>query len=111
MVSDDSKRTYRKELLLASAMVVAGLAMSGFALARIAVDHRQEMAQATQPLQGRPSTTEGKAPAESKPGGERPTTPAPEPARPDARAQQEGAKPVLPPAPAEKTAPPISEKR
>ena len=43
-------------------------------------------------------------PAESKPGGERPTTPAPEPARPDAEAQKAGAQPVLPPAPAEKTA-------
>jgi hypothetical protein len=48
--------------------------------------------------------------AESRPGGERPTTPAPEPARPDAEAQKAGAKPVLPPAPAEKTAPPIEKK-
>ena len=111
MAADDGKRTYRRDLLLASTMVVAGLAMSGLAAARIAVDHRQQMAQATQPLQGTPSTTEGKAPAESKPGGERPTTPAPEPARPDAQAQQEGAKPALPPAPAEKTAAPISERK
>jgi hypothetical protein len=111
MIPDDRNRAYRRDLLLASAMVVAGLATSGLALARIAVDHRQEMAQATQPLQGSPSTTEGKAPAESKPGGARPTTPAPEPARPDAQAQQQGAKPALPPAPAEKTAAPISEKK
>jgi hypothetical protein len=111
MAADDRKRAYRRDLLLASAMVVAGLAIFGLAIGRIAVDHRLEMAQATQPLQGTPSTTEGKAPAESKPGGERPTTPAPEPARPDAQAQQEGAKPALPPAPAEKTAPPISEKK
>jgi hypothetical protein len=111
MAADDGKRTYRRDLLLASAMVVAGVAMSGLALGRIAVDHRQQLAQATQQLQGTPSTTEGKAPAESKPGGERPTTPAPEPARPDARAQQEGAKSALPPAPAEKTAAPISEKK
>jgi hypothetical protein len=111
MIPDDRNRAYRRDLLLASAMVVAGLATSGLALARIAVDHRQQMAQATQPLQGSPSRTEGKAPAESKPGGERPTTPAPEPARPDAQAQQQGAKPALPPAPAEKTAAPISEKK
>jgi hypothetical protein len=111
MAPNDGKRTTRTDLLLASAMVVAGLATSGLALGRIAVDHRVEMAQATQPLQGTPSTTEGKAPAESKPGGERPTTPAPQPARPDAQAQQEGAKPALPPAPAEKTAPPITEKK
>jgi hypothetical protein len=110
MTSDERKRIYRNDLLMASALVVAGLATSGFALGRIAVDHRMEMAQATPPLQGTPSTTEGKAPAESKPGGERPTTPAPEPARPDAQAQQEGAKPALPPAPAEKTAAPIQTK-
>jgi hypothetical protein len=111
MIPDDRKRAYRRDLLLASAMVVAGLAMSGLALARIAVDHRQEMAQATQPLQGTPAPVDDKAPAESKPGGARPTTPAPEPARPDAQAQQEGAKPALPPAPAEKTAPPITQKK
>ena len=110
MAPDDRKRTYRNNLLLASAMVVAGLAMSGFAVARIAADHRLEMAQATQPLQGSPAPADDKAPAESKPGGARPTTPAPEPARPDAQAQQQGAKPVLPPAPAEKTAPPIQPK-
>ena len=111
MAADNSKRAFRTDLLLASILIVLGLATSGLALGRIAVDHRQQMAQATQPLQGTPSTTEGKTPAESKPGGERPTTPAPEPARPDAQAQQEGAKAVLPPAPAEKTAPPISEKK
>ena len=42
--------------------------------------------------------------------GERPTTPAPEPAHPDAQAQKDGATPALPPAPAEKTAPPIKER-
>ncbi len=110
MAPDDRNRAYRRDLLLASAMVVAGLATSGLALARIAVDYRLEMAQATQPLQGTPAAADDKAPAESKPGGVRPTTPAPEPARPDAQAQQEGAKPALPPAPAEKTAPPIKQK-
>ena len=45
------------------------------------------------------------------PGGTRPTTPAPEPARPDSQAQTEGAaRPALPPAPAEKMAPPIKDK-
>ncbi|MEO6843183.1 MAG: hypothetical protein ABI192_20755 [Bradyrhizobium sp.] len=111
MATDDRKRSTRNDLLLASAMVVAGLAVSGVALGRIAVDHRQEMAQATQPLQGTPAPVDDKAPAESKPGGMRPTTPAPEPARPDAEAQQQGAKPALPPAPAEKTAAPISERK
>jgi hypothetical protein len=49
-------------------------------------------------------------PAESKPGGTRPTNPAPEPARPNPEAQKQGAKAALPPAPAEKIAPPIKEK-
>jgi hypothetical protein len=49
-------------------------------------------------------------PAESEPGGTRPTTPAPEPARPDADAQKEGAPTALPPAPAEKEAAPINSK-
>jgi hypothetical protein len=111
MTPDHRKRAYRKDLLLASAMVVAGLATSGFALGRIAFEHRQRTAQATQPLQGTPAPAEDRAPAASKPGGERPTTPAPEPARPDAQAQQEGVKPALPPAPAEKTAAPISERK
>jgi len=111
MIPDERKRAHRKDLLLASAMVVAGLATSGFALARIAFDHRLETAQATQPLQGTPAPADDKAPAESKPGGARPTTPAPEPARPDAGAQDKGVTPALPLAPAEKTAPPITEKK
>jgi hypothetical protein len=111
MTADDRKRADKKDLLLAAVMVVAGLGMSGLALARIASDGpAQHMAQATQPLQGTPSTTEGKAPAEAKPGGERPTTPAPEPAHPDAEAQKNGATPALPTAPAEKTAAPIQPK-
>src|ERR1700761_9554393 len=110
MNPDDRKRTYRQELLAASAMIVVGLGMSGLALARIATEPPQRMAQATPPLQGTPSTTQGQAPAEAKPGGERPTTPAPEPAHPDAEAQKNGAAPALPAAPAEKSAAPIQPK-
>jgi hypothetical protein len=66
------------------------------------------VAQSTQPLQSSPPSDQDK-PAESKPGGTRPTTPAPEPARPDPQAQQQGAKAALPPAPAEKIAPPIKD--
>ena len=110
-MTDNRKRTLRRDLMFASVMLVTGLAMSGFSLAEIAASHPQQLAQATPPLQGTPAPADSnKAPADSKPGGERPTTPAPEPARPDAKAQQEGAKPALPPAPAEKTAPPIKEK-
>jgi hypothetical protein len=110
MIPDDRKRSYRQDLLLAAVMVVAGVAVSGLSLSAIAVNHPQQLAQATQPLQGTPAPADSNKPAESKPGGERPTTPAPEPARPDAQAQQQGAQPALPPAPAEKTAAPIKEK-
>jgi hypothetical protein len=109
MPSDDRKRAYRKDLLLASAMVAAGLTLSAVSLVEIATRNPQ-MAQATQPLQSSPPAAPNSAPAESKPGGERPTTPAPEPARPDTQAQKEGAAPALPSAPAEKTAPPIKER-
>jgi hypothetical protein len=111
MIPDDNKRSFRQDLLLAALLVVAGVAVSGLSLGKIAVKNPQHLAQATQPLQGSPASADpNKAPAESKPGGERPTTPAPEPARPDAKAQQEGVQPALPPAPAEKTAPPIQQK-
>jgi hypothetical protein len=58
------------------------------------------------------STTQqpSSAPAESKPGGTRPTTPAPEPARPEESTPRRDAPDALPPAPAEKTAPPINAK-
>jgi hypothetical protein len=109
MTPDNRKRADRKDLLLASVMVVAGLAISGLALGSLVVDGQTQLAQATPPLQGTPSTTQGQAPAEAKPGGERPTTPAPEPARPAAEAQKNGATPALPAAPAEKTAAPIKQ--
>jgi hypothetical protein len=99
------------DMLLASAMVAAGLAIACLSMAEIKARNPQ-MAQATQPLQSSPAApdAQNKAPAESKPGGERPTTPAPEPARPDTEAQKSGATSALPPAPAEKTGPPIKER-
>jgi len=111
MAADETKRTLASDLLLAVAMVTAGLAISGMALTQLRAAHTGELAQANQPLQSSPPADQDKTPpAESKPGGERPTTPAPEPAHPDAQAQKEGAKPVLPQAPAEKMAPPIQPK-
>src|ERR1700726_4659464 len=104
MLSNDRKR--RPEFFFASVTLVAGLTLTGFSLVSVARTNVQ-LAQATPPLQGSPSDTTSDKPAESKPGGTRPTTPAPEPARPDTQAQQEGAKPALPPAPPEKMAPPI----
>jgi hypothetical protein len=111
MTPDGSRRAYRMDMLLAAAMVIGGLAIAAASIAEIEAGDSQHMAQATQPLQGNPAPPDqDKAPAESKPGGERPTTPAPQPARPDPQAQKEGATPALPPAPAEKTGPPIKEK-
>ena len=107
---DNRKRTLHRDWLIATVMLVTGVAMSGFSLAEIAAKHPEQLAQATPPLQGSPAPASSKTPADSKPGGERPTTPAPEPAQPDAKAQQQGAQPALPPAPAEKTAAPIKEK-
>jgi len=112
----DRKRV-RRDLWLATILVAAGLVMVGLSLAELRAQNRMQMAQATgtsgQPLQATPSPTSSptSAPAESTPGGARPTTPAPEPARPSAEAQKEGAKPALPPAPAEKMAPPIKDKK
>ena len=107
---DDDKHAFRREMLIASALVAAGLTMVALSLAQLRAQHPQAVAQATQPLQSSPPS-ENKAPAESKPGGERPTTPAPEPARPDPDAQKAGVQPALPPAPAEKMAPPIEQKK
>ena len=110
MSSDDRKRAYRRDLLLASAMVAGGLAIFGLSVAQL-VARNPHMAQATQPLQSSPTPApQDNQPAESKPGGERPTTPAPEPARPGTEAQKTGAPPPLPQAPAEKIAPPIKER-
>ena len=109
MALNDKTRAFRRDMLIASAMIAAGFGISVFSVAELKAG-APKMAQATQPLQASPPSSQDTAPAESKPGGERPTTPAPEPARPDAKAQLEGAQPALPPAPAEKTAPPIKEK-
>jgi hypothetical protein len=53
MPLDNRKRGYRNDLLLASAMVAAGVSLSGLSLAVIAV-HNPQMAQATQPLPSTP---------------------------------------------------------
>jgi hypothetical protein len=103
------KRALGKDFLLASLVVTAGLLLSGVSLIELAKSNVQ-IAQATQPLQSSPPAAPNDEPAESKPGGTRPTTPAPEPARPNAGAQTTGAAAALPPAPAEKIAPPIQPK-
>jgi hypothetical protein len=102
-------RKLRADLIFASTMLAAGLVLCGFSVVTTTRTN-VHLAQATPPSQGSPSTTTNDKPAESKPGGTRPTTPAPEPARPDAQAQKEGAKAALPPAPPEKIAPPMEKK-
>jgi hypothetical protein len=110
MSSNDGKRDLGKALLLVSTVVAAGLVTSGLSLAEIAV-HNPRIAQATQPLQSTPGAeTKPSAPAEPATTGTRPAELAPQPAHPDEQAQKEGATPALPPAPAEKIAPPINER-
>jgi hypothetical protein len=111
MSPEDRKRAYRMDMLLASAMVAAGLAIAGLSMAEIKARNPQ-LAQATQPLQSTPGAeTKPSAPAaEPSTTGMRPTEIPPQPARPDSEAQKAGAPSALPPAPAEKTAAPIKER-
>jgi hypothetical protein len=108
MAPEIRKRAYRRDMLLAGMMVVAGVAMSGISAAQLLTTRHAQMAQATQPLQSTPGAdTKPSAPAEPATTGTRPGEVPPEPARPDPNAQKAGATPALPPAPAEKTAAPI----
>jgi hypothetical protein len=110
MSPEDRKRNYWKDLLLASMLVATGLVISTLSLNEIA-RNPQVLAQATPPLQSTPGAeTKPSAPAEPGTTGTRPSNVPPEPARPAADAQKAGAQPVLPPAPAEKTAPPIKDR-
>lgn len=104
------KRGFRRDILIACSLFAAGIVVSGLSLAQIRAESRMQTAQATGPLQGTPSDDQNKTPAEAKPGGDRPTTPAPEPARPEPQTQGAATKPALPQAPAEKIAPPMREK-
>ena len=111
MSADDRKREYREKLMFASALVAAGLVISALSLNQIRANDRQHLAQATPPLQSTPGAeSKPSAPSEPVTTGTRPSGVPPEPARPDAEAQKAGAQPVLPPAPAEKTARPIQQK-
>jgi hypothetical protein len=99
--------TFRRDLVLAAVMVATGLAVAGLSWSQSSA--RKQIAQATVPNSEIPQTPAGKAdgPVDSKPGGTRPTTPPPEPARPDAQQQKAGQTPALPPAPAEKIGEPV----
>jgi len=107
MTPDQNKRAFRMDLLLAGVMVVSGLAISGLSLVRLANPDVQ-MAQATPPLQSTPGAeNKPSAPKEPVTTGTRPNQ---IPPQPDADVQKAGATPVLPPAPAEKTAEPIKDR-
>jgi hypothetical protein len=114
MSPDQNKRADRRELLLASAMVVAGLTISGLAITQLkAGNPLAQVAQATPPLHSTPGAeTKPSAPSEPATTGSssRPPEVPPQPANPGADAQRAGAAPALPPAPAEKTAPPIKDR-
>ena len=112
MPGPNDKRRLKLDLTIACSLFAAGIVVTAVSLAQIRAESRMDLAQATQPLQGTPSNDQDKTPAEAKPGGVRPTTPAPEPAHPDPQTQGAAgaAKPALPPAPAEKVAPPLEKK-
>ena len=111
MPADDRQREYRREMLLASTLIAAGLAVSVLALTALSARDPLQIAQATPPTQSTPGAeTKPSAPSEPATTGQRPSDIAPQPARPDPDAQKAGAQPALPPAPAEKVAPPIREK-
>jgi hypothetical protein len=107
----DSKRAYTKRSLFVFTVVAVGLA--GLGLSEVQFAGNRQMAQATPPLQSTPGA-ESKPSAPSEPTttgtGTRPSEIPPQPAHPDAEAQKAGATPALPPAPAEKIAPPIKER-
>lgn len=106
-MNSQSNKTFRLDLVLAAIMVAMGLTVAGLSWSQLSA--RKQLAQAVVPNSETPQAPAGKAdgPAQSEPGGARPTTPPPEPARPDADAQKAGAKPALPPAPAEKMGEPV----
>ena len=114
MSADQNKRNYRNDFLGAAALITTGLVISGLSLMELTARDSQHLAQVTPPLQSTPGaeTKPAKPAAPSEPAttGQRPSNTPPEPARPDPDAQKSGAQPVLPPAPAENTAPPIKEK-
>jgi hypothetical protein len=119
----EGQRSMRQERMLGVALLVAGLAIAGISVAQMGSDGAMQ-AQVTPQTPPAAAPRGDDKPAESMPGGTRPTTPAPEPARPQKDPQENegsttGSSPPkspdrppttgtpLPPAPAEKSAPPV----
>ena len=80
----ETQRHFGRDMWLAAMLVIAGVAIAGASVVQIRAQDRMHLAQAPTP---------SPTPAESMPGGTRPTTPAPEPATPKPEAQKEGAQP------------------
>jgi hypothetical protein len=101
-----------RKLFAVAALVALSAGISTSALAGLTTKPQSaRFAQATQPLQSTPGAeSKPAAPSEPATTGQRPHDTPPQPARPDADAKDAGAKPALPPAPAEKTAPPVQQK-
>jgi hypothetical protein len=92
MSANHGKRSTTKDFLFAAALMTAGLVISGLSLAELRARNTQQLAQATPPLQSTPGAeTKPSAPREPVTTGTRPSTVAPEPARPDPEAQKAGA--------------------
>jgi hypothetical protein len=106
MTLTEKKRALTRDLLLASVVVAIGLGLSGISVERL-LSPRQQLAQATPPLQSTPDAQDKPATPAPTTTGSRPGAIPPQPARPDDEAQRAGAKPALPPAPAEQIGTPI----
>jgi hypothetical protein len=115
-----NQNTDRRERAIGAGLLVLGLLVAGGALVKI---HKQEAYQERVAQTTAPADQNSSKPAESEPGGTRPTTPAPEPAQPQVKpGETSGSAPLtsqdrppetaqpMPQAPAEKMAPPLEKK-
>jgi hypothetical protein len=114
----------RRQRRIGAALLVLGLLVVAASAVKIQKEqayltHQAELKAHAQVAQAQPADQNATQPAESKPGGTRPTTPAPEPARPQTKpGETTGSAPQstpqvgtpLPQAPAEKMGPPIERK-
>lgn len=99
-------RSLKRESLIASLLILGGVGLCALALFMMREPPR--VVQATPPLQSTPGAESKPAlPAPIPPALTRPSAIPPEPARPDTDAQNLGAQPALPPAPAEKVGEPV----
>ena len=106
-MTPDQRNALRADVLLSVLLIAGGLVLIELSLVQLSSRGEWHLAQAVNSGESQPSAPAADGPAKSTPQGARPTTPAPEPARPDAL--KAGARPALPPAPAEKMGEPIKK--